>query len=463
MKSYDLIVIGSGAGMNVVARGRERGLSVALVENGPLGGTCLNRGCIPSKIIIEPATLIREIRDAEKIGVKAKVESIDFKRVKERMWELVLHDRQGMEEGVKADTELGYYPVTSRFVGMKTMEVGSEQITAPKIMISAGVRTYVPPIPGLKGAGYLKSETVFDIDSPPQRLIILGGGYKACEFAHFFSAFGTQVTIIGHNPMLLPKEEPEVSELEREKMSEYVDIRVNQEVMEVKKTATGKTVVHHDRTYDGQKEVEADEILVCTGVMSNADLLNLTATGVKVDARNYVIVNEFLETSVDGIFAFGDIIGRTMFRHTANYAADVAWFNAFGKTKVRYDEHAVPHAVFSYPEIGAVGMTEAEAKAKGRRYFVGINLYKNCAKGFAMGDEDSFVKVIVDAETLHILGASVIGPQASILVQPLVYLMNAGDQTYMPLARSQTIHPALSEAVVGAFGRLADPTHHHEQ
>jgi mycothione reductase len=462
MREFDVIVIGSGAGMNIAARARDGDLSVALVEDGPLGGTCLNRGCIPSKVLIEPATIAREIEDAKRIGVFATVERMDFELVRKRMWDLVLKDRSGMERGVASDTKLGFYPVRSHFIGPMTLQCGSEQIHAPKIIISAGVRTSIPTIPGLEDAKYRTSETIFDIERLPRRLAVLGGGYKACEFGHFFSAFGVEVTIIGHNPVLLPREEPEISDLMLQKMSEIADIRVNQDVIEVKRVASGKLVVHRDRSGGEEKEVEVDEILVTTGVRSNSDLLHVEETGVAVDPLGYITVNEYLETSVPGIWAFGDIIGRNMFRHTANYEADVVWNNAFGKVKVKLDEHAVPHAVFAYPEVGSVGLTEAQAKARGRKYFVGFAPYSNTAKGFAMGDEDSFAKVIVDAETMRILGAHIVGPHASILVQPLVYLMNAGDQTYMPLARSQTIHPALSEVVVNAFGNLMDPEHHHE-
>ena len=280
MREFDVIVIGSGAGMNVAARARASNLSVALVEDGPLGGTCLNRGCIPSKVLIEPATIAREIEDAKRIGVFANVERMDFEMVRKRMWELVLKDRRSMEQGVASDKELGFYPVRSYFIGPKTMQCGPEQIHAAKIVISAGVRTFVPPIPGLEEANYRTSETVFEIERLPRRLAIFGGGYKACEFGHFFSAFGVEVTIIGHNPLLMPREEPEISELMLHKMSEIVDIRVNQDILEVKRAPSGKVVVHRDRAGGDPNEVEVDEILLTTGVRSNADILRVTETGV---------------------------------------------------------------------------------------------------------------------------------------------------------------------------------------
>jgi dihydrolipoamide dehydrogenase len=366
-----------------------------------------------------------------------------------------------MERAVQSNKELGYYHLTGYFVGPKTLRVGDEEIRGSKIMIAAGVRTKIPDVPGLKENEVLTSENVFGIEKLPKQMVILGGGYKACEFAHFFSAFGTKVTLVGHNPRLLPREEPEVSELVKKKLSKYVDVHVNKDVVRVDQERRRRTIVHKDRSTGQIGEVEAEHILVTTGVRSNSDLLKPEASGVAIDQSGYVVVNEFLETNVPGIWAFGDIIGRNMYRHTANYESDVAWNNAFGLQKIKISEHAVPHAVFSYPQVAGVGMTEEEAKKKGLDVLVGINMYSNCAKGYAMGDDDSFVKVVVENVTRRILGASVVGPDAAILLQPIVYLMNAGDGSFLPLAQSQTIHPALSEAVVGAFARLH--THQQEQ
>ncbi|MEM0448650.1 MAG: dihydrolipoyl dehydrogenase [Methanomassiliicoccales archaeon] len=462
MKEYDLIVIGSGAGLNVASRARAQNLRVALVEDGPLGGTCLNRGCIPSKILIEPANLARCIEDGVRIGVGGKVEYMDFQMVRDRMWALVNRDRQEIENGIKADEGLDLYQIKGRFVGDRTLKVGEELIRAPKVVIACGVRTAVPELKGLKEAGYFTSETVFHLHRIPPRMAILGGGYKACEFGHFFSAFGSEVTIIGRNPALLPREEPEISAVVFKKMSEICHVRVNQELLEVKSSEKGKTLRYRDRASGEIFETEVDEILVTTGVRSNADLLEVEKGGVNVDQKGYVIVNEYLETSAPGVWALGDVIGRTMFRHTANYHSDIVWFNAFGKRKIRLEEHAVPHAVFAYPEVGSVGMTEAEARSRGIRYFVGYSRYIDTAKGYAMAEEDGLCKVIVDAESMRILGAHAVGPHASLLVQPIVYLMNAGDGTFNPIARSQTIHPALSEVMVNAFANLSDPEHHHQ-
>ena len=461
MKEYELIVVGSGAGMNVVSKARNAGLRVAIVENWVMGGTCLNRGCIPSKILTYPAEVVRQIEHAREIGINAKIESIDYELVRKRMWELVLRDRHGMEEGVAADGGLDFYHTTARFIGPYTLQVGQEQIKAPKIVLAIGVRTFIPDIPGLRETGFETSESIFDLQTLPHSMIILGGGYKACEFGHFFSAFGTKVSIVGRNSRILPREEEEVSELVLFKMREYLNLKVNQDVVSIRKGDKGKVVVIKDRTTGLVEELEADEILLTTGIQSNADMIEPEVSGIKTDIGRYIVVNENLETNVPGIFAMGDVIGRTMFRHTANYHAQLVWNNAFAKNKMKLDEHAVPHAVFGHPEVASVGVTQSEAKARGIKVLVGLSEYFDCAKGYAMGERDSFAKVVVDMTSYQIIGASAVGTDAAILVQAMVYLMNAGDRTYLPLARSQTIHPALSEVMVNAFGNLHDPEHVH--
>lgn len=463
MKEYDLIVIGSGAGLNIVSKARRRGMKVALVENSVMGGTCLNRGCIPSKMLTTPAEMVRVIAEAKRIGVNAKVESVDLKLVLKRMHHLVDPDRDGILESIKRDSGLDLYQTTARFIDKYVLKVGDEQITSQRIIIAIGVRTKVPDVPGLLDAGFLTSEDFFEVTELPGSMVILGAGYKACELGLFLSSFGCRTTIIGRNLRLLKNEEPEISEVMLDKANQYMDVRVGRDVLSVRKEDGMKVVSVKDRATDQIQDVLAEQILVTTGVQSNADWLRPQAGGIAVNDENYIVVDRFLETNMPGVFAIGDIIGRTMFRHTANYHAELVWYNMFGGKKVELDEHAVPHAVFGHPEIGSVGMTEEECKRSGTKYLVGTSDYIECAKGYAMGEDEGFVKVLVDQGSRRILGAHIIGSHAALLVQQIVYLMNAGDGTYMPLARSQCIHPALSEVVTRAFADLHDPGHHHHQ
>jgi dihydrolipoamide dehydrogenase len=342
-------------------------------------------------------------------------------------------------------------------MGERVIQVDDRTITAPNIVISAGARSYIPPISGLADVPYLTSETIFDIPALPKSIILIGGGYKSCEFGHFFSALGVDVSIIQRNVRLVPEEEPEISFVVRKKLGEHVSISTDQAVIEVRKGADGYAVVRRDRESGKVEEERAEMLFIGTGVQSNADLLNVQAAGVKTDPAGFIEVNEFLETNVAGIWALGDITGRHLFRHTANYESQVVWYNIINPVKTSTDEHAIPHAVYTYPTVGSVGMTEEVAKANGLNYLVGVNRYANVAKGNAMGDDHGLVKVVVEKGTRRILGAHIAGKEADLLVQQMVYLMNAGDQSYLPMAHSQVIHPALSEVLIGALGRLMDP------
>ena len=460
-KKFDLIVIGSGAGMNVAANAAAQGLRVAVVERGPLGGTCLNRGCIPSKVMLYPADVIRMVEEAKAIGVQAKVERVDFDLIMKRTWDIVLEGRHDMERGVAQSEEIELYHVDGAFVSDYTLQVGNERITAKTIVIASGARPFVPPIAGLAEAGYLTSATVFDIKEPPPSLVIVGGGYIAAEFAHFFSAIGTEVTVVGRNVRLVPQEEPEVSALLREKMSGYCQVHTGYEAVRAEARNGRKTIVARSKA-DGQlREFSGQEILVAAGRRSNSDILKPENSGVETDERGWITVDPYLRTTKEGIWALGDALGKHMFRHTANYHSQVVWRNAFSHHQHPIDEHAVPHAVFTHPQIASVGLTEEQA-TQGHDVLVGVKRYADVAKGYAMGEEDGFVKVIVDEETSTILGAHIIGPHAAILLQPLVYLMNTEENNFWALARAQTIHPALSEVVVGAFGNLR-PVGEHSQ
>ncbi|HDQ70756.1 MAG TPA: dihydrolipoyl dehydrogenase [Chloroflexi bacterium] len=483
-KQFDLIVIGSGAGMNVAARAAGHGMQVAIVDNGPLGGTCLNRGCIPSKVMLYPADVIRTIQEAHAVGVHATVEAVDFEKIMARVWEIVLDGRREMAYGVAQTEDVTFFNADGAFVDAHTLQVGDERIEADTIVIAAGARPLIPPIEGLEAIGYLNSATVFDLETPPESLIIVGGGYIAAEFAHFFSAIGVQVTVVGRNPRLVPEEEPEISEVLQRKMAEYCQVYTGYEAVRAERAGDLKAITAIKRTGDAEQDAEshpsntktftAQEVLIATGRRSNADILQPERAGIETIRGGWIKTDPYLQTSQENVWALGDARGRYMFRHTANYEAEMVWTNAFTEHRHAVDEHAVPHAVFTHPQIGSVGLTEAQAQTQaqaqaGHGVLVGIKRYYDTAKGFAMAEETGFVKVVVENETGRILGAHVIGPHAAILVQQIVYVMNSQEGNYLPLARAQTIHPALSEVVIGALGNLrpagehAGHHHHHHQ
>ena len=455
-KKYDLIVIGSGAGMNVASSAHSMGMKVAVLDNGPIGGTCLNRGCIPTKIILYPAEIATTIREGGKIGVHADNVTIDFDLVMKRMHDLIDGDVEQMEKGVKAAEGLDFYNSTGRFLDPHTIEVEGKRIKAPLILIAAGSREFIPPIKNIEETGYLTSTTALELKKPPKSLIIVGGGYIAAEMGHFFEAVGTRVTIVGRNKYLVPQEETEISEELKSRLSMRMKVHTGTEALEAGTDEKGKYIIARDRKKNKKYRIHAKEIMLAVGRISNADLFDAEAAGIETDDKGWVIVDKHMRTNVDHIWAIGDAIGRNLFRHTANYESEVAWNNMMAESEdemEELDEHAVPHSVFTHPEISSVGMTEAEAVKK-HIVMVGEAKYTDAVKGYAMGEDSSFVKVIVSAKTRRILGAHAIGPHATAMVQPLVYLMNAGKGTFIPLARAQTVHPALEEVMVNAFGNM---------
>jgi dihydrolipoamide dehydrogenase len=354
---------------------------------------------------------------------------------------------------VEATPELKWFKQTGAFISDHTMQVGAETITAQNIFIVSGAKTATPLIKGIENIGYLTSDTVLDLQTPPKSIIIIGGGYIGMEYGHFFSAIGTKVTLIQRPFRILPDEEPEISELLKTEMEKRMEICTGYEATEAKVEGTSKTVVarnHQDRT---TREFSAEAVLIATGRVSNSAGLHLEKTGVNLDERGFIKVNEYLETSKKYIWAFGDAIGKQMFKHVANFEAGIAWHNAVHDHKAAMNYAVAPHAVFTHPQIASVGLSEEEAK---RHYnvLVGKAFYKDTAMGAAMGDPEGFVKVVVEKETGKILGCHIIGPEASVLIQEVVNTMVLPSGDFGPIAQGMHIHPALNEVVQNAFGSL---------
>jgi dihydrolipoamide dehydrogenase len=448
LRERDVIVIGSGSGAIVADEALEHGYSVALIDKGKLGGTCLNVGCIPSKLLIYPAERISEIRDSERLGIKAEVNEIDFEGIMKRMRDSVSSERNEMRKGVER-SGMEFYDEKAEFVDDYTLSLESgDRIKGKKIFIASGARPLVPRIEGIEKAKYLTNENVLELKKKPDSIIIVGGGYIAAEYGHFFHSMGTKVTIVQREKLMLPNEEPEISALITRNYSERMTLYLNHEAVEIR----GESVIIKDRDSGEKKELSADKIMIAAGRVSNSDILMPEKSGIALDERGYIKVNKYLETSKKGIFAFGDAIGKQMFRHVANMEAQIAANNAFHKDRVPMDYSAAPHAVFSYPQIASVGMKERDARKK-NKVMVGMAKYSETTMGEAMVEKDGFAKIIVDAETEEILGFHMIGPDASILIQEVIVAM-ANKLSYMDLANAMHIHPALSEVVLSTLQNL---------
>ncbi len=475
MKEYDLIVIGSGAGMNVASSAYEQALRVAVVENGPMGGTCLNRGCIPTKILTYVADIITQAKHLENLGVRMKIEKIDYPWIMKRMRNEVDGDSTRQGEAVDAAEGIDWYKGTGTFVSDYTLEIDGERIKAPNIIIAAGSRPLIPDIKGLEKVDYVTNDGALHLMEQPKSMVIVGGGYIATEFGHFFSAVGTDVTIIGRNRYLVKNEDPDVSEILKEELSERMNVITNHEVIEVKEEGRDKVVIAKDRDNGEKKEFRGEVLLIAAGRRSNADLFKPEKTGVKTDKNGWVIVDEYFRTSKKGIWSFGDAIGKYQFRHVANDESQIVWYNLVRTLNAQHEQnepelltmdyHAIPRAVFSYPPIATVGMTLSKAKKSGLRLFVGQADYSIAAKGFAMGNPNSLIRVIVDGDSRRILGATIIGPYSPILIQEIINLMYTPEGSYQPMFQAMHIHPALPEVIQRAFGRLApidgEHAHHH--
>ena len=453
METFDVLVVGSGSGATIADAAVQTGRKVALVERDAFGGTCLNRGCIPSKMVIYAADLVCQIRQAERLGVRAKIEEVDFGFIMDRMRRSIAEDRRPLEESVRRTEGLTYYNTTGEFVSDYTIKVGEETVKAENIFIVSGARPMIPPIKGLEGVDYLTSANVWGLKEAPKSMIMIGGGFIAAEMAHFFSAMGVEVTIISRSLRLLRNAEPEVSDTLTQALRSRMSVQTGLEVAEVKEKGGLKEVITTDKAGMTQT-FRAESLFIAAGLRSNADLLKPERTGVQLDENGYIKVNEFFETTKPRIWAFGDAIGRAMFKHVANKEAELVWhaFNHGHKNSLNYDQ--IPYAVFGWPQIASVGLTQEEAEKKGLKILIGRSNYVDTARGEAMGEEDGFVKVVVEEGTYRILGAHIVGPEAPTLIQEVIDVMNTGDGSIYPVLDAMHIHPALPEVVQMAFYNL---------
>ncbi len=466
MKEYDLISIGTGSAISIVETMIQQNpkIKVAVIDKDEPGGICLTRGCIPSKILLYPAELVRTIEKARNFGISSDIKQIDFKKVMERMRVIIYGDINRIRQSLSHSKNIDYYPEVAEFVGPYTLKVGDAIITSKMIFLCTGSRPTIPPIKGIDEAGYLTSDTILKLNELPESIVIVGGGYIAAEYSHFLSSMGANVTVVGRNSQFIPEEEPEVSVLAKRELGKHVTIYTNYEVRELEVTSGGKKKLMAVNRETGEKlEVIADEILVATGRGPLSGLLHPEKGGINTDARGWIVVNEYLETSQPNVWALGDANGKYPFKHVANHESAIVYYNAVLKRNVKADYHAVPHAVFTYPEIAAVGLGEKEAIEKygEDKLLIGFYRYEDTAKGEAMDAKDYFVKVIVERGTMKIVGAHIIGPYASVLIHEIIPLMYTQEQSAKPILDVMHIHPALSEVVERAFRSLMPPEHYH--
>ncbi|WP_323792396.1 mycothione reductase [Nocardioides sp.] len=453
---YDLAIIGSGSG-NSIADDRFTDRKVALLEKGVFGGTCLNVGCIPTKMFVYPADLALNALHGEHLGVESHLDQVRWPEIRDRIFGRIDPISAGGRRWRDESNEhVTLFEGHARFVAERTIDTGTgETITADEVVVATGSRPLMPRIDGLDSVTVHTSDTVMRLDTLPERILIVGGGFVAAEFAHVFGAFGSQVTLANRSSALLRAEDDEISAAFTRAAQDRWDVRLDTEVSRLE-PLDGATRAH---LTDGTT-LDVDVVLVATGRVPNSDLLDLHLAGIEVDGTGLVKVDEHLRTTAEGVWALGDVANDWQLKHVANHEARVVQHNLLHPGDLRtVRQDAVPSAVFSNPQVASVGLTEREATRRGIAHVVARQQYAGTAYGWAMEDTSSFAKVLADPVNGQILGAHLMGPQASNLIQPLIQAMSFG-QTAHDGARGQYwIHPALAEVVENVLLALPDPTH----
>ncbi|MET0998296.1 MAG: mycothione reductase [Marmoricola sp.] len=451
MTHYDLAVIGTGSGNSIVDE-RFADWRVAIIEDNLFGGTCLNVGCIPTKMFVYPADLARDARHAPELGVHASYAGADWPAIRDRIFgriDPIAADGKRYREGLP---NVDVYSSHATFVDDHTLAMASgEQLTASQIVIAAGSRVDVAPVPGLDDVTFHTSDTVMRLESLPQRMTIIGGGYVAAEFAHVFSSLGTEVTQVERGPLLLRAQDTDVARTFTEIAGRQWDLRLETQATGVKEQDGTITVSLSDGT-----DVQADVLLMATGRVGNADRLALENTSI-ASSEGQITVDEHQRTSVEGVWALGDVSNDFRLKHVANLEARTVQHNLLNPDDLVASDHRfVPSAVFTSPQIATVGITEQQAQEQGIAHVTATHDYADIAYGWAMESApgEQFVKLIGTPDGGRILGAHIIGPQASLLIQPLIQAMSLGNDPAQMARGQYWIHPAMAEVVENALLKL---------
>ena len=454
MAHFDLVVVGAGSGNSLLTPELEH-LNVAIVERGDFGGTCLNRGCIPSKMLVHVADVAQSARHADRLGVAARVDEVRWADVSARVFGRIDPIAAAGEDYRRGLDNVAVYKGQARFCGPRALSVDGAEVTGERIVLAAGARPFVPSRPDLSGVRYHTSDSIMRLAKPPERLLIWGGGYIAAELAHVFGAAGSDVVIVNRGPRLLRAEDDEVSEAFTAAYRRRFEVLTGAEVLSASEDRGGAVSLRL-RLEGGEVTLSGDVLLLATGRVPNGDELDVAAAGVDLDEAGYVVTDDYGRTTAGGVWALGDIANLHQLKHVANAEARAVAHNLAHPEDLRpLALGPIPHAVFASPQVASVGATERELRAAGRPYVRSVRPYSDTAYGWAMEDETGFCKLLADPTTDRLLGAHICGPDAAVLLQQLVQAM-ACDLSVHRIAHGQLyIHPALSEVVEQALLGLA--------
>jgi pyruvate/2-oxoglutarate dehydrogenase complex dihydrolipoamide dehydrogenase (E3) component len=436
--TYDAIVIGSGQGGNPLAVAiANKGATVALIESGLLGGTCVNTGCTPTKTMVASAQVAHYARNGARWGVRTGEVSVDLPAILKRKDEVVEKSRSGWPK--KFNKKVDVYRERARFIGTRRIQAGEHTLEAERIFIDTGATPTVPPIEGLDTVPYLTNVSLIELAELPEHLIVLGGGYVGLEFGQMFRRFGSKVTIVQSAGQILPKEDEDVAtELQKCLEAEGVEFLLNSRASKVEKAG------HEIRLTVGGQVVTGSHLLVAVGRSPETKDLDLEKTGVQPDQRGNIVVNERLETGAEGIWALGDVNGGPAFTHISYNDYQIVYGNIYEGKNLSTRTRLVPYGVFTDPTLGRVGLTEKEAHAQGKQLKIGKAPMTWVARAIERAETAGFMKLVVDAANDRILGAAILASEGAELVQILSTLMLA-ERPYTLLKGAIYIHPTLAE------------------
>ncbi len=450
---YQVIVVGAGqAGPSLAVRLAQAGQRTAIIERNRFGGTCVNTGCIPTKTLVASARVAHMARRAADFGVGVGEVSVDMKAVKVRKDAVVEASRNGLAQWLTGTPGLSVIGGHARFVGQRTLEVNGERLTADRIFLNVGGRPSAPPIEGLSQVPYLNSSSMMHVDFLPEHLLVVGGSYIGLEFAQMYRRFGSRVTVVEMAPRLIPGEDPDVSEAVRQTLvREGITVHTGAECIAASRN--GNRIILGARCDSTAPPIEGSHLVVAAGRRPNTDDLGLDTAGIETDQRGYIKVDDELRTTAPGVWALGDANGRGAFTHTSYNDYEIVAENVLAGGSRKVSERILGYALFVDPPLGRVGMTEQQVRASGRKALMATLPMSRVGRARERSETDGFMKVLVDAESKRILGASMFGTEGDEVIHVFLLAMNAG-LPYTAIQRAMGIHPTVAELLPTLLERL---------
>jgi pyruvate/2-oxoglutarate dehydrogenase complex dihydrolipoamide dehydrogenase (E3) component len=461
MKQYDAIVIGSGqAGGPLAKKLAAAGKKTAIIEKRWVGGTCVNDGCTPTKTMVASAKMAYMAANSSPLGIKIKSFSVDMPKIKKRKDDIVIQSREGNQKGLEKTQNLDLLFGEAVFTSDKTITVTmnsgrKKELKADLIFINTGAKPFVPEIEGINDIGYLDSTSIMELDQIPEHLLVIGGNYIGLEFGQMFRRFGSKVTVIEKSGRIVSREDEDISaELTKILKAEKIIIHTNANVTKFKKKTGGKITAIFNQGGKEEK-IKCSHVLIAVGRTPQSKVLNLDLTGVKVDDKGNIVVNDKLETNVKGIYALGDVKGGPAFTHISYNDYTIVYRNLIEKQNLTINDRPFPYCMFTDPQLGRIGLSETEAKKQGIKYKVVKLPMAHVARAIETGDTRGFMKALVDPDSKKILGAAVLGQEGGEIMTILQMAM-MGDITYDRIRYCVFAHPLYAESLNNLFLSLED-------